>query len=178
MWYVIYIKLINSKWWHPRFLQWVGGVFCRERIWNNYVEIQWKSMRLYLLFFCAPEDIILYAIRPGRMKFEGKYFYKLIRSKGWQHASLVRITTNLTQKWPKWNDITQRIWLWVYQEQFVILSVNQGLVINLTWRAVKNKQRFERFLSLFDISWSVFFFLNLFFYLYLKSFPHKAVGYI
>ncbi len=41
-----------------------------------------KVCRLYLLFFCTPEDIILYAIRPGSMKFEGKYFYKLIQSKG------------------------------------------------------------------------------------------------
>ncbi len=40
-----------------------------------------KAFRLYLLFFCAPEDIILWVIRPGSTKFEGKYFYKLIRSK-------------------------------------------------------------------------------------------------
>ncbi len=119
----------------PTFFSWEegGGVYCRERIWNNYVEIQWKSMSLYLLFFCAPQDIILYAIRPGSTKVEGKYFYKLVRSKGWQYASwlwtqnstIQRITTNLTRKLPKWNEITQRMWLRVHQEQFVILSINQ-----------------------------------------------------
>ncbi len=37
-----------------------------------------RACRLYLLFFCAPADIILCAIRSGNTKFEGKYFYKLI----------------------------------------------------------------------------------------------------
>ncbi len=41
-----------------------------------------RACRLYLLFFCAPEDIILYAIRPGSTKFEGIYFCKLIQLKG------------------------------------------------------------------------------------------------
>ncbi len=36
-----------------------------------------RACRLYLLFFCAPEDIILSAIRPGSTKFEGKYFFNL-----------------------------------------------------------------------------------------------------
>ncbi len=34
-----------------------------------------------------------------------------------------RIRPNIMRKWPKWNKITQQIWLWMYQEQFVILSL-------------------------------------------------------
>ncbi len=124
--------------------------------------------------------ITLYAIRPSSTKFEGKYFYKLIRSKGWQHASWVRtqnstihhITTNLTRKWPKWNEITQRIWLWVYQEQFVILSVNQGLAINLTWPALKNNQRFELFEVFLTSSADQCFFCVFFIFIW-NHFPMK-----
>ncbi len=50
------------------------------------VKYTGKPCRLlaYLLYSSAPEDIILWAIRPGSTKFEGKNFYlntKLIRSK-------------------------------------------------------------------------------------------------
>ncbi len=51
-----------------------------------------KACRLYLLFFCALEDIILSAIRSGSTKFEGKYFYKLIRSKG-EHKTKLNYST-------------------------------------------------------------------------------------
>ncbi len=48
-----------------------------------------KACRLYLLFFCAPEDIILYVIQPGSTKFEGKYFL--------QADPIERRTQNKTQ---------------------------------------------------------------------------------
>ncbi len=51
-----------------------------------------KACRLYLLFFCAPVDIIFYAIQPGSTKFEGKYFYKLIQSKGEHKTKLIYLT--------------------------------------------------------------------------------------
>ncbi len=79
----IYLYLINSKWRHPRFSPGGGG---GSSVVKEYEIITLKYngqvCRLYLLFFCAPEDIIFYAIRPGSTKFEEKYFYKLIRSKG------------------------------------------------------------------------------------------------
>ncbi len=45
-----YKILINSKWPHPRFSP-GRGVFCRERIWNNYIEISWKSMQVIFIIF-------------------------------------------------------------------------------------------------------------------------------
>ncbi len=45
-----------------------------------------NAYMLCLLWFGAPEDIIHWTIRPGSLKFEGKYFYKLVRSKGWKHT--------------------------------------------------------------------------------------------
>ncbi len=56
------------------------------------LEYNGKACRLYLLFFCAPEDIILKAIRPGSTKFEGKYFsiqtvnIRHIDRSFWKHA--------------------------------------------------------------------------------------------
>ncbi len=46
--------LINSKWWHPRFSPGGAEVFCRERIWNNYVEIQWKGIQvIFIILLCT-----------------------------------------------------------------------------------------------------------------------------
>ncbi len=109
-----------------------GGVFVMKEYEIIMLKYNGKSCRLYLLFFCAPEDIILYAIRPGSMQFEDKYFYKLIRSKGWQHASW----------WRKQNSTYP-----------VLSRYKQGLAINLPWPALKNKQcmcfeLFEVFLTL------------------------------
>ncbi len=47
------------------------GSCCLERIWNNYVDIQYKTCRLSLLCFRETEDIILQVIRQGSTKFEG-----------------------------------------------------------------------------------------------------------
>ncbi len=70
------------------------------------------------------------------------------------------------------NEITQRIWLWMYQEQFVILSVNQELAINLTWPALKNKQCFEIF-EVFLTSSADQCFLRVFLILIWNHFPTK-----
>ncbi len=38
----------------PTFFSGRGGVFCRERIWNNYIEIQWKSMQvIFIILLCT-----------------------------------------------------------------------------------------------------------------------------
>ncbi len=151
--------LINSKWQCLRFsLGGTEGFFC-ERIWNNYIIIIitlkyiGKECRLYLLFFCAPENIILLAIRPGSMKFEGKYFYKLIQSKGWKNASWRR-TQNKTQlsystyqtkfyakmTIMKWNYTANMIMsvLGIVCHLILYFPVNQGLAINLRWPALKH----------------------------------------
>ncbi len=181
--YVIYINIYV-------FLRGGGGGWDLLS-WKNMKLLRWNTMEkhelIFIILLCTPEYNFL--CDPTRQhKSEGKYFYKLIRSKGWQHASWVqtqnstiqRITTNLMQKRPKWNEITQLIWLWVYQEQFVILSVNQGLAINFTWAALKNKQRFELFEVFLTSADQLFFFfgsffyLHLYLYLYLKTFAHKV----
>ncbi len=44
------IYLINSKWRHPRFFSGKGGL----RIWNNYVEIQCKSIQvIFIILLCT-----------------------------------------------------------------------------------------------------------------------------
>ncbi len=48
------------------------------------------------------------------------------------------------RKWPK---VTQRIWLWMYQEEYFNFPGKQWLAINLPWPALKSKQHIE----LFDI---------------------------
>ncbi len=92
-----------------------------EGIWNNYVDIEQKAMHVIFIIFLSTWGYNSLG-DPGT-KFERKYFYKLIRSKGWQHASWRRtqnknstiqhIRPNFTRKWPKWNEIAQRIWLWL-----------------------------------------------------------------
>ncbi len=48
--------------------------------------------------------------------------------------------------WPlKLNEITWRILLWIYQEQFVNFPGKQGFAINLPWTALKSKQHIELF---------------------------------
>ncbi len=65
------------------------------------------------------------------------------------------IGPNLTWKWPYHNEITQWIWLWMYQEQFVNVCitflVRRWFAINVTWPVLKVKKHVH-----FDfISWSV-----------------------
>ncbi len=98
-----------------------------------------NAYMLCLLWFGAPKDIILWTIWPGSVKFEGKYFYKLIQ------YFFQRIWPTLMRKWPKWNKITRLIWLWMYQKQYVNFPGKQGLAINLPWPALKSKQHFEIF---------------------------------
>ncbi len=58
-----------------------------------------------IFIILAPKNIILYMIQPDSTKFEGKYFYKLIQSKGWKHASW-RQTQNETQLFK----VSDQIW--------------------------------------------------------------------
>ncbi len=108
-----------------------------------------KACRLYLLYLGAFKDIILYAIRPGSTKFEGKCLITILAGLAFV-LFFQCIWPNLMIKWAKWNEITRQIWLWMYQEQYVNFPGKQGLAINLPWPALKSKQCIE----LFDIiSW-------------------------
>ncbi len=104
-----------------------------------------KEYRLYLLLVCAPEDIILHVTRPGSPMFEGKYFYKLIRSKGWQHAPWR--TQNKTQLFNVFDvKITKMKWNYTECIRNILSSypvLTRGLAINLPWPALKH---FEVFL--------------------------------
>ncbi len=60
----------------PMFFSENGGCFVVKEYEIITLKYNGKACRLYLLFFFAPKNIILYAIRPGSMKFEGKYLYK------------------------------------------------------------------------------------------------------
>ncbi len=121
------------------------GVFCHERIWNNYIEIQWKSMQVIFIillctrgynFLCDPtrqhevwRKILLQADLIKRLTacIYASWWWK-------QNSTILRIRPNLMRKWPKWNEITWRIWLWVYQltvcHLIMYLPVKQGLAIN------------------------------------------------
>ncbi len=133
---------------------WVGGICSSERIWNNYIIIITlkyigKECRLYLSFFCAPENI---AIRPCSLKFDGKYFYKLIRSKGWQHAFWRNTKQNSTSylTYQTKFDAKMTKMKWNYKANMIISAlgivchlilyfpVNQGLAINLRWPSLKH----------------------------------------
>ncbi len=70
--------------------------------------------------------------------------------------------TKFNAKWQNQNEITQRIWLWMYQEQFCqhihYFPGKQWLAIDPTWPALKVNNTCG-----FDISWSVWIFFFFFF---------------
>ncbi len=52
---------------------WGGGLAVMKEYEIITLKYNGKACKLYLLCFCAPEDIILLAIRPGSTTFEGKH---------------------------------------------------------------------------------------------------------
>ncbi len=68
---------------------WGGGVYCcSERIWNNYIEIYQKNMQVIFIILLCPREY-------NCLGDSTRHHYKLIQSKGWQHASWRR-TQNKT----------------------------------------------------------------------------------
>ncbi len=157
-----------------------------------------RACRLYLLFFCAPEDIILSAIRPGSTKFEGKYFFNLqadpierltacvlaAKTKLNYSAYQTKFDTKMTRM--KWNCTANMIMSVSVTVCHLILyfPVRAG-VINQFDMASSQKWTTHvlwTFWSLFDIisrSVDLFFYylyllLTIYTYKLLKSFPHKA----
>ncbi len=149
--------LINSKWRHPRFSLRKGrGVFCHERIWNNYVEIQWKNMQVIF--------IILLCIRGYNSLGDPTRQHEVWRKILPQADPIERLTACVlvANKTKKLNYLTYRTKFDTKMTKIkqtytavMIMSVSgtvchlillyfpgkQGLAINLTWPVLKNKQR-------------------------------------
>ncbi len=120
---------IISRWRHPsrsHFFFW--GSCCHEGSKIIKLKYTWKACRLYLLYSSAPEDIILYAIRPGSTKVWRKTLL--------QTDPIERLTQNKTlfnvsdqiwrEKWPKWIEITWRILLWNIRNSLSTFQVSRG----------------------------------------------------
>ncbi len=93
-----------------------GGYFCGERIWNNHFEIHQKSMQvIFIIILCTRE---YNSLGDPTRQYEADLIERLtacllaVNTK--QNSTIQRIRPNLMRKWPKWNEITRRIWLWVY----------------------------------------------------------------
>ncbi len=96
-----------------RFFSWWSC--CHERIWNNYVKIHWKSMQVrFIIFLCTREYNSLGGPTRKHKVWMKTKSLRVVRFS--EHNVFQRIGPNLTRKWPKWNEITQRIWLWMYQK--------------------------------------------------------------
>ncbi len=94
-----------------------------EGIWNNYVDIEQKVMQVIFIIFLNTWGYNSLGDPTRQHKVWKKILLQadpierltacFLAANTKQNSTIQHIRQNFTQKWPKWNYIAQRIWLWL-----------------------------------------------------------------